>query len=106
MNSTSIATALGTVTAAILAAEAGPELITAIDPADASTDWETVPDQARADKMRQVWHAVRAELRDLHVLHKLPQVLLVADDGACIELFGGYRTGTAVVIPDSLEGRI
>jgi hypothetical protein len=106
MNSTSIAAALGTVTAAIIEAEAGPERITAIDPAEASTDWETLPDQARADKMRQIWHAVRSELRELHVLHKLPQVLLVADDGACIELFGGHRTGTAVVIPDWPEGQL
>lgn len=106
MNNTTTSYAVGIVTAAILEVEAGPERIIAVDPAEAAVDWDTELDPARHDKMRQVWHAVRKELRALGVLHKLPQVLLVADDGACIEVFGGLRTGTAVVIPEAPEGQI
>lgn len=102
MDQSAIDTAVGIVTAALIKAEVGPEMVIAIDPAEAGVDWDADPGAARADKMREIRSAVRIRLREMDVMHKLPQLLLVADDGACAELYGGIRTGTAVVIPDSM----
>ncbi|MGH3160235.1 MAG: hypothetical protein ACRDNF_27185, partial [Streptosporangiaceae bacterium] len=81
----------------------GPENVRAADPAATAVRWDAsgwrdpgrtlnLP-ESRADKMRHICHLVRREAVRGDVLHRLPQLLLVADDGAVIELFGD-RTGT------------
>jgi hypothetical protein len=77
----------------------GPEHVTAADPAAVTVDWDARPAAARTDKMRIIWRDVRGSLRLAGVLRQLPQVLLIAGDGACIELFGSGRTGTATGAP-------
>lgn len=107
MSNATITTALHLVNGAIIEAGAGPEPVSAVDPATASVNWDAILAPARDDKMRVIRLAVRGCLRCAAVLHQLPQILLVADDGACIELFGGSRTGTIDdVTPGSPEERI
>jgi hypothetical protein len=80
---------------ALIEAAPAPEDITVANPASVPVDWDAEIDPARRDKTQVIRHAVRGELRFSGVLHQLPQLLLIADGGACIELFGGLRTGTA-----------
>ncbi len=96
-----IADALKVVRGILAEVRPGPERITAADPAAVTADWDAELTLARADKMDIIVGQVRLAARMLGVLHQLPQVLLIAPDGAAIELFGA-RTGTAVVIPATL----
>jgi hypothetical protein len=104
--------ALRVVNVILAALDPGPEQVRAADPGSMPVRWDTSGwrDQDRnlpghrADKMRHICGLVRGSARDLGVLHQLPQLLLVADDGAVIELFGGYgtgRTGTATAAADA-----
>lgn len=88
---------------AIRKVDPGPEAVTAVlpagvivdwgDPGSSGSQWVTPP---RRDKMQLIRAAVRARLDMAGVLVKLPQILLVADDGIVIELLGGARLGITV----------
>jgi hypothetical protein len=67
----------------------GPEAVIAADPRTVTVDWEASVTAARRDKMGVIRSEVRGWLDAVHVLARLPQVLLIADDGTTIELYGG-----------------
>jgi hypothetical protein len=85
----------------------GPELVTAADPDTTAVRWDTgrlnpgaeqnLPGY-RADKMHIICGMVRDRARGIGVLHQLPQILLTADDGAVIELFGTYSCGRTGIL--------
>jgi hypothetical protein len=90
---------LTVVTQALARVGPAPETVIAADPRTVTVDWDTSPDAARRDKMRVILNETRTWLSAVHVLARLPQVLLIADDGAAIELYGGgMRIGTAASI--------
>lgn len=85
----------------------GPEQVTAACPGSTEVIWDiddwrhrhtNLPGD-RHDKMLAILRPVRRLIERFELLHQFPQVLLVADDGAAIELLGsgGHgRTGRAV----------
>lgn len=76
-----------------------PEAVIAVDPRTVTVDWEASVTAARRDKMRVIRGDVRGLLAAVHVLARLPQVLLIADDGAAIGLYGDpFAVGTAATI--------
>ena len=86
----------------------GPELVSAADPDSTPVTWDSENwrdrdrnlDPARADKMRVICGRVRREAARMGVLHQLPQLLLAADDGAVVELFGDGGLGrTGITAP-------
>jgi hypothetical protein len=89
----------------------GPERVTAVDPDVIQVRWDAgdpfggaanLPG-ARHDKMLVILAMVRRVARhQLGVLHQLPQLYLVAEDGAVVELFGAGGLGRTGVIT-SLE---
>jgi hypothetical protein len=81
-----IAEAVALVNAAITKLEVGPELVTAMDPAQVDVDWDQRPSSARRGKMIAVASRVATELSGIR--HQMPEVLLVADDGTVIGFFG------------------
>lgn len=89
----------------------GPETIRAADPAATHVRWHTGklrdeenPDPARVDKMRVICSRFRREAVVAGVLHQMPQILLVADDGTVIKLFSSSIIGdTGVVSPVPAE---
>lgn len=78
--------AVALVGTAIKALQVGPETVIAADPASATVDWDMYPVPARRSKMFHVRAAVMSELAG--VIHQLPQVYLVAEDGVVVTLFG------------------
>jgi hypothetical protein len=98
--------ALKIVNGILAAIKPGPEKVAALDPESRIVRWDhpgpsgqpgNLP-AARADKMMMICGLVRGRAQQLGVLHQLPQVILVADDGATIEILGLHgmgRIGTA-----------
>jgi hypothetical protein len=80
--------AVALVNEAIKKLEVGPERVTAVDPAQVDVDWDwgQRPSSARCMKMLAVASRVDTELSDYR--HQMPEVLLVADDGAVTGFFG------------------
>jgi hypothetical protein len=77
----------------------GPEAVIAVDPRTVVVDWEARVPAARQDKMRVIRRDVRTLLDAVHVLARLPQVLLIADDWTVIGLYGDpFAVGTAASI--------
>lgn len=76
--------AVALVSKAIGEAEPGPESYAATGPASVNVDWDYRLSSARASKLASVRSAVRSDLP----LHQMPQVLLVAEDGAVMGIFG------------------
>jgi hypothetical protein len=81
--------AIALVNLEICGLEVGPEQVTAADPAQTPVDWDDRPAQARRLKMLDVRSVVRCKLP----LHQMPEVLLVAEDGAVTSLFE-WNVGT------------
>jgi len=88
--------ALAVVTAILGDLLPGPEQVSAADPLATAVDWDppcprdeqdALPGD-RADKMLVTAAAVRARAVQAGLLHRIPQVLLVAEDGAVVELLG------------------
>ena len=90
---------LNVVAQALLKVGPAPEAVIAADPRTVTVDWEAHPDAVRRDKMRVIRAETRIWLDVVHVLARLPQVLLIADDGAVIGLYGDpFAVGTAASI--------
>lgn len=78
-----------------------PEKVRAADPDTVEVLWEpklgdgirAVPGH-RAEKMRHLCALVMGQANRRGVLHQLPLILLVADDGVVMELSNGGRLGT------------
>jgi hypothetical protein len=93
--------AVAAVTAILGDLRPGPEPVTAADPDTTPVDWDPPcpedEDDAlpghRADKMLITAAAVRRRAAEDGILHQLPQLLLVADDGAVAELLGRHGIG-------------
>lgn len=89
----------------------GPEQITAADPDAFQVRWDRgdlrgrVADLpgARRDKMLAIHAVVRRAAVQLRLLHQLPQVLLMAEDGAVVEMFGEFRTGLVTGLAAPLD---
>lgn len=88
-----VAEAVELVNEAIAALAVGPEQVIAVDPDEVTVDWDTWLCSARFSKASVVRNAVRGEVHGY--LHQMPQVLLVAGDGAVMGLFG-LESGTKV----------
>lgn len=99
-----LAAALKTVDGILAYLKPAPEKVHAADPATVRVLWD--PDPAaistrpgvlpghRADKMRQLAGLVRTEAMNRGIMHQLPSaIILVADDGAVIELSGSLGFG-------------
>lgn len=84
--------AVQTVNSALIDLDAGPERIRAFAPSVVTVDWDTRPGDDRDNKMSAVRHALKSHLKD-H-LQRMPQVILVAEDGAAVTLYG-WDFGTA-----------
>lgn len=90
---------LNVVAQALAKVRPAPEAVIAADPRTVTVDWDACTDAARRDKMRVIRSETRIWLDAVHILARLPQVLLIAEDGAAIELYGGgMRVGTAASI--------
>jgi hypothetical protein len=83
----------------------GPERITVGLPGDVQVQWDDTPgshrnlDGARIDKMEIIVKRFRRAADDADLLHRFPQLWLISDTGAVIELFGDMchgRTGTVI----------
>lgn len=77
---------------AIVDLDVGPEQVVAMNPADITVDWDARPDQPRCSKVFNVRCAVKAKLP----LHRMPEVLLVAEDDVVTGIFN-QGVGTWVV---------
>jgi hypothetical protein len=97
---------MGTTTAGMTVAEAvtlvneairelavGPEQVIAVDPAEVTVDWDAWLTRSRCSKMSQIRSVIRCELS--RRLHQMPEVLLVAEDGAVTGLYR-WDDGTKV----------
>jgi hypothetical protein len=104
-----MAAALSQAEALLASIQPWPETVRAADPAVTEVRWDTGRahdgrdlDPARVTKMRIICRRFRQEAVAAGVLHQMPQILLIADDGAVIRLFGSAwpdSTGVAGLIP-------
>ena len=86
-----VAEAVEFVNEAISDLTVGPERVMAVDPEEVTVDWDARMSSGRHSKAFAVRTAVRVEVQRL--LHQMPQVLLVAEDGMVCAIFG-TDTGT------------
>jgi hypothetical protein len=98
-----VQSALRVVEAILDVLQPGPEHVTAVDPALARVEWDLADGDTglageRADKMLIVACAVRGRAARAGMLHRLPQLLLVATDGATAELLGRHGTGRTGIL--------
>lgn len=97
------AEALDTVNHLLAELDPRPETVTAVPPGTVPVRWDVTPaqavsarlnlDAARADQIRHIRYLTRHVLEATGILHHIPQMVLLASDGAAIELFGNSRTG-------------
>jgi hypothetical protein len=82
----------------------GPERITAALPGEVQVQWDDTPrsfrdlDGARIDKMEIIVRMFRRAAEDAGLLHRFPQLWLISDTGAVIELFGDMHHGRTGVV--------
>lgn len=107
-----MAAALSHAEALLASIQPWPETVRAADPAVTEVRWDTGLardgrdlDPARVHKMRIIRRRFIQEAVAVGVLHQMPQILLIADDGAVIRLFGSaWPDSTGVASPVPAEG--